>query len=98
MKPVKFHPDAKLEMIEAAKFYESQQNDLGKRFLEAVQSAVKHIQINPNLYQTIYENIRRCQTNIFPYGLIFREQPEHIEVIAVMHLHRKPTYWKERIS
>ncbi len=97
MKPIKFHLDAETEMIQSAKYYESQQNDLGKRFLEAVQSSIKHIQINPKIYQYVYGNIRRCQTKIFPYGIIFREQIEQIEVIAVMHFKRKPDYWKGRL-
>ncbi len=97
MKPVKFHPEAEKEMLESSKYYESQQKDLGKRFLEQFQSSVKHIQINPEIYQKIDGNIRRCQTKIFPFGIIFREQSEQIEIIAVMHLKRKPEYWKERI-
>ncbi|MFC1669818.1 type II toxin-antitoxin system RelE/ParE family toxin [Spirochaetota bacterium] len=96
MKPVKFHPEAESEMINSAGYYESQQVDLGKRFLESVQSSLKHIQINPKIYQKVYGNIRRCQIKIFPFGIIFREQKEQIEIIAVMHLKRKPKYWKDR--
>jgi len=57
--PVKFHPDAELELLMAAKFYESQQKDLGKRFLESVESSIKHIQINPEIYQKIHNDTRR---------------------------------------
>ncbi|MGR3218282.1 MAG: hypothetical protein ACUZ8H_00510 [Candidatus Anammoxibacter sp.] len=56
MKSIKFHSDAEFEMIEAAKYYESLQKDLGKRFLEAVQSAIKRIQINPELYSSVEYN------------------------------------------
>jgi len=97
MKPIKFHPVAETEMVESAKYYESQQNDLGKRFLESVQSSINHIRINPDIYQIIHENIRRCQTKIFPFGIIFREQKNQIEIITVMHLKREPGYWKERM-
>jgi hypothetical protein len=33
----------------------------------------------------------------FPYGLVYH-QPESdwIEVVAVMHLHREPDYWRRR--
>lgn len=33
MIPIRFHPEAEAEMMSAAKYYESQQKDLGKRFL-----------------------------------------------------------------
>jgi hypothetical protein len=32
MKPIRFHPDADAEMLEAALWYESQQQDLAKGF------------------------------------------------------------------
>ena len=52
MKHVKFHPDAESEMIEAAAYYETQQPDLGRRFLASVQDAVNRIVLNPRLYPT----------------------------------------------
>ena len=30
----------------------------------------------------------------FPYGLLYRLLEWEIVVLAVMHLHRKPDYWK----
>ena len=36
MKPIRFHPDAEAEMLEAATYYEAQQRDLGRRFLASV--------------------------------------------------------------
>lgn len=50
MIPIRFHPEADAEMMSAAKFYETQQKDLGKRFLASVQDALNRIQVNPLLY------------------------------------------------
>ncbi len=36
MTPIRFHPEAESEMIAAALYYESQQKDLGKRFLSVL--------------------------------------------------------------
>ena len=36
MIPAKFHPEAQIEMLKAAEYYELQQCDLGKRFLMTV--------------------------------------------------------------
>jgi toxin ParE1/3/4 len=96
MKPVKFHPSAEIEMHEAAKYYELKTKDLGKRFLNEVQDAIRRIQINPRLYHKIYNDVRRCLTYFFPFGIIFREKAFQIEIIAVMHLKRKPNYWNNR--
>ena len=97
MKPIRFHPEAEAEMISAAVFYETKQKDLGKRFLTSVQNALNKIQVNPLLYQEIEEGVRRCITTTFPFGVVFRIMPDQYVIIAVMHLHRDPGYWKSRV-
>lgn len=96
MKAVKFHPNAESEMIEAAAYYEEQQPDLGRRFLASVQDAVNRIILNPHLYPTVELDVRRCLTKTFPFGVLFRVQPRRIVIMAVMHQHRDPDYWKTR--
>jgi len=48
MIPIRFHPEADAEMMSAAKYYETQQKDLGKRFLTSVQDAINRIQVIPS--------------------------------------------------
>jgi plasmid stabilization system protein ParE len=96
MKPLKFHPDADAEMMGSAIYYESQQTDLGKRFLSSVQNSLTHIQINPALYPLVHLDVRKCITIDFPYNILFREQEGRIEIMAVMHQHRHPDYWRNR--
>ena len=83
-------------MIEAAAYYEAQQTDLGKRFLAAIQDATNSILINPRLYPVVGLDVRRCLTKVFPFGVLFRIEPDEIVIIAVMHLARHPDYWKQR--
>ena len=83
--------------MSAAKFYETQQKDLGKRFLASVQDALNRIQVNPVLYQEIEDGVRRCLTMTFPFGVVFQIMPDKYVIIAVMHLHRDPGYWKNRV-
>ncbi|MGD0900657.1 MAG: type II toxin-antitoxin system RelE/ParE family toxin [Thermoguttaceae bacterium] len=97
MKPVRFHPEAESEMIEAAAHYEAQQPDLGRRFLTSVQDALNRIQVNPLLYGVVDGDVRRCLTRTFPYGVLFQIKPDKYVIIAVMHLHRDPDYWKKRV-
>lgn len=97
MIPVRFHPEADVEMISAARYYETQQTDLGKRFLASVQDAINRIQVNPLLYQEIEADVRRCLTTTFPFGVVFRIMSDQHVIIAVMHLRREPGYWKSRV-
>jgi toxin ParE1/3/4 len=96
MIPVRFHPDADAEMVEAALFYEAQQQDLGKRFLSVVQDSLTHIQINPTLYPVIHLDVRRCITRTFPFNVLFRITSQQIVIVAVMHQRKHPDYWKKR--
>ncbi|MEW6356327.1 MAG: type II toxin-antitoxin system RelE/ParE family toxin [Planctomycetota bacterium] len=98
MKPVGFHPAAMAELFEAARYYESQQPGLGRHFFAAVREATNRIQTFPLLYRALEGDIRQCRVPRFPYGLIYRPRPERIEIIAVMHLHRDPGYWKSRVQ
>jgi hypothetical protein len=97
MIPIRFHPEADAEMMSAAKYYETQQRDLGKRFLASVQDALNRIKVNPLLYQEIESGVRRCLTMTFPFGVVFRIMPNQYVIIAVMHLHREPGYWINRV-
>ena len=47
MKPIRFHPEAETEMIQAALWYEKQQDDLGKRFLAAIQDCLNKTDSTP---------------------------------------------------
>lgn len=96
--PIRFHPHAETEMIDGAMWYESQQNGLGKRFLTVIQDALNKIEIHPEIYPLVEGDVRRCLTKTFPYGVLFRIKPDFIAVMAIMHLHRDPDYWKSRIG
>jgi toxin ParE1/3/4 len=91
-----FHPEARIEFLESVIYYEAQQTGLGQRFLEDVEEAVRRIQLHPNMYRLIGQEWRQCRIPRFPFGLIYRIKNRRIEIIAVMHLHRKPGYWQNR--
>jgi plasmid stabilization system protein ParE len=91
-----FHPEAKAEFLESVQYYESQQPGLGRRFLGAVRETLHRIQTHPNMYRVVSGAWRQCRVSRFPFGIIYRVEDRRIEIIAVMHLHRKPGYWDHR--
>jgi toxin ParE1/3/4 len=96
MKIITFHEEAESEMNKAAAYYEEQQQDLGRRFLTSIQDALNRIALNPSLYPIVDLDVRRCLTRTFPFGVLFRDRPDRIVVMAIMHLHRDPDCWKDR--
>jgi hypothetical protein len=46
-----------------------------------------------------YADILVGEPKIFyPYGIVYQIRVDMIVVVAIMHLHREPTYWKSRIT
>ncbi|HXH41447.1 MAG TPA: hypothetical protein VNN08_22660, partial [Thermoanaerobaculia bacterium] len=42
--------------------------------------------------------IRRFPLRHFPFFLIYREHPDHLEIVALAPTSKKPNYWRSRIS
>ena len=96
MIPFGFNPEARLEFRESARYYESQQRVLGHRYVDAVRDAITRIRSHPQLYREIEPGIRQCRIPRFPYGIIYRVRNLTVEILALMHLNRKPGYWDDR--
>ncbi len=91
-----FHPDAELEFEDAIDYYEKCQNGLGYDFSVEVFSAIKRILNNPRAWTILEDDIRRCITNRFPFGVIYSAEDDEIYILAIMNLRRDPDYWKYR--
>ncbi len=87
---------AELEIAEAAVWYDERQVELGDRFLRAVEAAADAAARSPELYARVHRDLRRVLVPRFPYGLIVRESPDELFVVACYHLHRDPQVWRSR--
>ncbi|MBN2153783.1 MAG: type II toxin-antitoxin system RelE/ParE family toxin [Candidatus Lokiarchaeota archaeon] len=96
MRPAIFLPDASRELEEASLFYERRSGGLGKQFEEEIESAVKDIQKDPEIWPFFKENTRRRLLKRFPFAILYRVDATEIVIVAVAHLSRKPDYWKDR--
>jgi hypothetical protein len=95
---VRFLEIARIELRDAARFYEAQRRGLGAEFRDEVRSTLERIKHLPDAWHSLGENTRRCQTRRFPYGVIYRFKSDEIVVVAIAHLHRRPEYWKDRLK
>ncbi len=92
-----FHQDAENELIQAIEYYEECGDSLGHDFAVEVYSAIERIALHPKAWPIIDEDIRRSLVKRFPYGILYSEENREIFIVAVMHLHKNPIYWKYRI-
>jgi len=97
MRTVRFLRPAEIEVLDAAWYYELQAPRLGDEFLDKIASAVKDIGEYPERWPVVRFNVRRRLVHRFPYGLLYRVDPDEVIVLATMHLHRHPNYWLDRL-
>ena len=95
---VRFLAPARAEFREAVAFYNDRKAGLGFQFADQVRSTIDLIKEFPEAWSLISKRTRRCRLNRFPYAVIYQVREETILIIAVMHLHREPNSWRDRIS
>lgn len=98
MKKYRFLTPAILDVEAAATFYEVNQPELGREFLDEVDDTIQRIIQNPRAWRILEGQIRRCRLRRFPYGIVYAIEEESILVISVMHLHRHPNSWRNNLD
>jgi toxin ParE1/3/4 len=88
--------EAEADIAEAHLWYENQRQGLGSDFLLCVEASLNQIQRNPDAFQVSHRNIRRSLLRRFPYGIFYVRDGNAVNVIAVFHVKRNPTRWKQR--
>jgi plasmid stabilization system protein ParE len=92
-----FHDLAKVELNEAARYYEAESPGLGTAFLVEAERTVAAILEHPASSPVVGRSVRRRLLGRFPYGLVYRVRGEQLRVLAVMNLRRRPAYWVGRM-
>jgi hypothetical protein len=92
-----FHPEAKAEFFAAIDSYEDREPGLGSDFAIEVHSTIESTLNLPHAWLVLEDDIRRCLIRRFPYGIVHWQDRDVIFIVAVMHLHRDPDYWKDRL-
>lgn len=93
---VKFLSAALSEAKKAASYYEEEVEGLGHAFLQKLREGVFEINQFPYACRIIGGNFRRHLLARFPYGIVYRIEDNVILIVAIMHLKRKPGYWKDQ--
>ncbi len=98
MKPVLFHPEARLELTEAAHYYAGKSPALAKRFYAEMDSVIAEACARPAMRRMFDPPARRHSGPVFPYAAIYLDQPGEVWIVAVMHFKQRPGYWRERLG
>ena len=93
-----FHPEARMELFEAADWYEREVPGLGADFNAEFERSLNLLLADPQRWRKIEADIRRCLMRRFPYNIIYDIRGDCLRIIAVAHQHREPGYWRARLA
>ena len=92
------HPEADAEFAEAVRYYAEVDPQLGSRFYREIERLIRAACDQPGRYFRFSPPARRVLSQEFPYAVVYLEQPDRVWIVAVMHLKRRPGYWRKRLS
>jgi plasmid stabilization system protein ParE len=90
-------PQAEIDVADAIAWYEEQRRGLGGELLSELDSVMQRAVQTPFQFPQLKSNIRRALLRRFPYSVYFRVSDEIVELLAVLHQHRDPGTWQQRI-
>ena len=94
---VRFTAAAHQEVREALEYYEGQEEGLGAKFLNELESTISRIVGMPEAWKPLSARTRRCMFHRFPYGVIYQPGRDEILILSIMNLHRQPRSWETLI-
>jgi plasmid stabilization system protein ParE len=90
--------EAEADLDQAFEYYQMRRAGLGGEFVDEFRHGVERILEHPGAWQPLDSTYRRYRLHRFPYGIIYRIEPAaaRIVIVAVMHMSRRPDWWRDR--
>ena len=98
MNPVRFHLEARAELVHEVGFYTAISRRLGERFDKAVKSAVNLAAEFPDIGSPYFFGTRRMFPKKFHFSIVYISLGAEVFIVAVAPDSRKPAYWRSRLS
>jgi plasmid stabilization system protein ParE len=92
------HPEAEAEILGAQRYYSEVRPALGRRFYDELSGLLLRVAERPLAFKQFAPPARRAFARHFPYAVVYVPRGEAVWIIAVMHVRRKPGYWKRRLT
>ena len=90
------HAEARLEILEALTWYAERSPVAASAFVQELADMVSLAQRSPQSWPRTSGNTRYIVFARFPFDLVFRLKGETLEIVAVAHQRRRPSYWRNR--
>jgi plasmid stabilization system protein ParE len=90
--------DAVGETEAAARWYAERSASAAAGFSQEIDEAEAAIAEFPEAWPPFDHGTRRYMLRRYPFNVVYRMEPRRILIVAVAHAHRRPGYWKSRVS
>lgn len=96
MLPLRVRALARQELEAAFDWYHERSPSAAEGFLDAVDAAFMHITHAPKQPLVVSGMLRRVLLSGYPYAVYYKQYPNVISVVGVIHGHRHPRTWLRR--
>jgi plasmid stabilization system protein ParE len=94
--PVILRPEAQADIQTAHDELERNQAGLGRRFAAQLREALERVEVMPELYGVVWQDVRAVRIRRFRYVVYYVVFSDRVEVLAVMHGSRDASAWQSR--
>ncbi len=98
MRAIRFHDEARLELVHEVSHYTAVSPQLGERFDKAIQSVVKRAAEFPDMGSPYFDETRRVFPKKFKFSVVYLANEHEVFILAVAPFRRKPGYWRARTN
>ena len=95
---LRFLPEARAEILEAASWYRERSPRAARDFTRRVEAATRRIARYPFRYPRIRGEVRRLVMARFPYSIIYLVTNDEVVVLSCFHQRRDPAVWIARFE
>jgi plasmid stabilization system protein ParE len=95
-RPLDILDQALAEAEDAARWYADRSPTAAAAFVEELERAVAAIERAPETWPPYDHGTRRFLLQRFPYSVVYQVTRTQLIVVAIVHAHRRPGYWKGR--
>ena len=89
--------EARQDLVDGFRFYESQSEDLGDYFLDSLFSDIDWLQLYAGIH-AVYFGCHRLLSKRFPFAVYYRVENETARVYAVLDCRQNPDWIQARLT
>ena len=86
--------EAEQDIQDAYDWYEQQRAYLGTAFIAEIDALLERIDNHQEMYAVAHSGVRRALCRKFPFAIYYACSAHGVEVIAVLHQRRNPSYMR----